>query len=584
MTALSGPDRLIRLADPASPRLREQVADLAGTTRRRLAEAVLDEAVGVAADFSTGLVERVVAWQASHRVRGDLPSRDRIGQVQCELTRGLEEMGDLAAAYEVAAAALAECPTDDRHRAERDQLSAAVLRLGRAVGAKRGDPLIAEAIASAMAGGAATGLEARVWAAVDLLGLPGRREAALSLIDQIAADLDSVQTLGQVGSQWRLLLAFHAGRAGYRVITQRLLAPLLDSADPGQRQAAQAVLYAVDGPQADTRLQVVIIEAELRAIPAEADEDRLRVHQTLGQDYAALGQYHQALGHGHQELALRNRILGATHPTTLETRGDIATWTGESGRYAEALSLAQDLLADSVQVLGADHLGTLTTRHNIASWTGECGDAVRALTLTQEVLPDLIRVLGPRHRFALAARANIARWIGVSEDPAKALQMLLRLIPVQAQVLGPGDPDTLSSRHNAAFWAGQCGNAAMALKLHQDLLPDRDRLLGPQHPYTLTTRNNIAFWTGMCGDPAKALRLHEELLPDRERVLGPDHPDTLTTRNNIAYWTGIRGDVVEALRMFEELLADRERVLGPDHPDTLATRNNIAYLAARSAT
>ena len=83
-------------------------------------------------------------------------------------------------------------------------------------------------------------------------------------------------------------------------------------------------------------------------MPAEADEDQLRVHQTLGQDYAIPpGTWPR-----HQELALRNRILGSTHSTTLETRGDIASWTGESGRYAEALHMAQALLPDLLHVLG----------------------------------------------------------------------------------------------------------------------------------------------------------------------------------------------------------------------------------------
>lgn len=49
----SGP--VVRLADPASPRLREQVADLAGAARYQLAEAVLDEAVSVAADPAADL-------------------------------------------------------------------------------------------------------------------------------------------------------------------------------------------------------------------------------------------------------------------------------------------------------------------------------------------------------------------------------------------------------------------------------------------------------------------------------------------------------------------------------------------------
>jgi Tetratricopeptide repeat len=431
---------LVRLADPASPRLREQVADLAGTTKRRLAEALLDEAISVAADPAAGLAERVVAWQAAHRVRGDLADRDRIGQVQCELIRGLEELGDPAAAYEVAAAALAECSSGDRCRAERDQLSAAVLRLALAVGARHDDPLIAETIASAVAGGAAVGLEARIWATVDLLGLPGRREAALSLIDEVTADLDTAKTLGQLGSQWRLLLAFHVGRTGYPATTRRLLVPLLDSVDPSQREAAQAVLYAVDGRQADIRLQVAILEAELRATPDDTDEDRLRLHHALARDYATLGEYHQALSNGHKELALQDRILGASHPSTLATRSDIAFWTGESGHDAEALHLAQELLPDLIRVLGPDDHRTLTVRGNIASWTGERGDADQALALYQEVLSDMIRVLGPRDRSVLAARANIARWTGISKDPAEALRMLLELLPVQVQILGRDDP------------------------------------------------------------------------------------------------------------------------------------------------
>lgn len=92
-------------------------------------------------------------------MRGDLAGRDRVGLEQCELTHGLEEMGDLAAAYEVAAAALAECPPGDLYLGERDQLSAAVLRLGRAVAARRDDPPVATAIASAVAGGVAAGME-----------------------------------------------------------------------------------------------------------------------------------------------------------------------------------------------------------------------------------------------------------------------------------------------------------------------------------------------------------------------------------------------------------------------------------------
>jgi len=487
---------LARLTDPASPRLAEQVEALAARTRRQLAAVVLEEAVGIARDPDATLVERVIARQAAHHVRGDLDARGQLTTVQCALIRGLERLGDPAAAYQVATAALAELPADEQDGEDRREILKAVLRLARTRPRQDQDPVIEEAIVLALAGGAVLGLEARVWAAVDLLDRPGRREAALKLADQVTAALAQRPSTEATANQWRLLLAFHAGRAGYPAISQRLLTPMINTGTTGEQEAAQAVLRAIGGPRADTRLQIIILEAELAARPHGADDDLLHLHSALAADYATLGDYRSALQHGRDELALRQRLQGPDHRQTLTTRGNIAFWTGECGDSAEALRLDRELLPDLVRVQGRDHPHTLTTRGNIAPWTGECGDSAEALRLLRELLPDLVRVQGRDH------------------------------------------PHTLRTRGNIAFWTGECGDSAEALRLSRELLPDLVRVQGRDRPETLTTRGNIAFWTGQCGDSAEALRLDRELLPDRVRVLGPDHPDTRTTRREIARLAG----------------------------------------------
>jgi hypothetical protein len=55
---------------------------------------------------------------------------------------------------------------------------------------------------------------------------------------------------------------------------------------------------------------------------------------------------------------------------------------------------------------GRDHPDTLDTRHNIARWTGEADDAPKALQLFRELVPDRERVLGRDHPDTLL-------WIGV---------------------------------------------------------------------------------------------------------------------------------------------------------------------------
>jgi hypothetical protein len=445
---------LARLTDPASPRMAEQVAALAARTRHQLAAVVLDEAVSVAGDPDATLVERVIARQAAHHVRGDLDTRGQLTQVQCALIRGLGKLGDQAAAYQVATEALAGLPADDRGGEDRREILKAVLRLARTRPRQDEDPLIEEAIALAAMSGAVLGLEARIWAAVDLLDRPGRREAALKLADQVTAELAQRPSTEAIANQWRLLLAFHAGRAGYPAISQRLLTPMINTAAIGQQEAAQAVLRAIGGPRADTRLQIIILEAELAARPHRADDDLLRLHSTLAADYGTLGDYRSALQHGVDELALRLRLQGPDHRQTLTARAWVAHWTGECGDSAEALRLYRELLPDRVRVLGPDHPETLNIRGNIAVWTGQRGDGAEALRLGRELLPDRVRVSGPDH------------------------------------------PGTLTTRGNIARWTAQCGNSAEARRLYRELLPDRVRVLGPDHPDTRATRREIARLAG----------------------------------------------------------------------------------------
>ena len=53
------------------------------------------------------------------------------------------------------------------------------------------------------------------------------------------------------------------------------------------------------------------------------------------------------------------------HADILDTRHNIALWTGEVGKPAEALRLFEELLSDEKRVLGPGHPDTLETRHNL---------------------------------------------------------------------------------------------------------------------------------------------------------------------------------------------------------------------------
>ena len=66
-------------------------------------------------------------------------------------------------------------------------------------------------------------------------------------------------------------------------------------------------------------------------------------------------------------LADEERVLGADHPDTLTTRGNLAAAYRAAGRKAEATTLLEQNLADLERVLGADHPATLSTRNTLAN-------------------------------------------------------------------------------------------------------------------------------------------------------------------------------------------------------------------------
>jgi tetratricopeptide (TPR) repeat protein len=552
------------LADPASPRCAEQAAAFSGRQHARLAGAVLVAAGQVAADSGTGLADRVVARQAVHRVRADLDPalRDQLPQIQCTLIRGLENLGDHEAAWQIAEESLAHTPKGNPGR---QALLMAYLRLARIrPPAGRGDPLAEEAISVALAAGAAIGLEARVWAAAALLGQDGNREQALALAGQVSAELETRSGLGEAGDQWRLLLAFAAGRAGRPAITQRLLAPMLSSNTASREKPAQAVLRAVDGPHADIRLQIILLQAELETTPAAVD-DQLRIHTALAAAYDNLGIYPQALGHGHQELALRLRLQRPDHPGTLVARNNIARWTGQCGDAAGALRLATALLPDMERVLGHDHPGTLATRDNIAGWTGQCGDAAGALRLFTALLPDVERVLGPDHPGALSTKGHLASLAGECGDAAGALRVVTALLPDMERVLGPDHPHTLATRDNITIWVGETQHGS-GDKLDKSSLGELGRL---------------ADEAAAAGDTATAVSYCEQMVSVAEGAFGPE--DILLTgylRRTASILAAAERDA-QAMEMLTRAVTINDRY-GAETAEAVDDLYNLAGLQERN--
>ncbi|MFI9384141.1 tetratricopeptide repeat protein, partial [Kutzneria sp. NPDC052558] len=82
-------------------------------------------------------------------------------------------------------------------------------------------------------------------------------------------------------------------------------------------------------------------------------------------------------------------------------------WRAETGDVAGAIAELERLLEDRQRVLGADHPDTLVTRGNLASWRAEAGDVAGAIAELERLLEDRQRVLGADHPSTLLTRNNL---------------------------------------------------------------------------------------------------------------------------------------------------------------------------------
>jgi hypothetical protein len=316
----------------------------------------------------------------------------------------------------VAETALGAIDRNDLSQATRDRLSVLLLRLTHLCGDATGAEHAAE-LAEAMDQGAIIGVEARIWTAVTLLAHPATRPAGARIADAVADALSrDQQMLERAGGRWRLLLAYHSGRAGYLTLAEELLAPLFGSDQELReyRDPAFHVLRAVSaGSGADLRLYRQALLGRYRKLDGECEpSERLVVVSALADVAGRLGAYAEAMRFEREELDLRFQLFPTDHPDTLTTRNNVASWTGEAGDPAGALQLFKELLPDHERVLGADHPDTLTVRSNVAASTGGAGDPAGALQLFKELLPDQERVLGADHPRTLATRRSIGRLHG----------------------------------------------------------------------------------------------------------------------------------------------------------------------------
>lgn len=245
-------------------------------------------------------------------------------------------------------------------------------------------------------------------------------------------------------------------------------------------------------------------------------------------------QYKEAEQQLQKSLAIREQVLGTTHPDTAEDcnlLGWLYTWQGE---YEKAFRLLQRSLAIREQTLGLAH------------------------PATAESLSNLGYLFVEQRKFE------------------KAEHLLQRALAIREQTLGPVHPATAESLHFLGWAYNEQGKYSEAEPYFRRALSIREQVLGPAHPDTLTDLFGLGWFYCKRGKFKEAELLFRQGLRIREQILGPIHPEMAEGYDSLGWACRCQGEYQEAEQLLRQALTIREQTLSASHPDTA---RNLLFLA-----
>lgn len=333
------------------------------------------------------------------------------------------------------------------------------------------------------------------------------------------------------------------------------LRKVLASADPG-----------VDGRQ--VRVVDVLTKASnlVRSDLADQPLVEAAVSHTIGLTLLELGAYEESRAPLERAAARTTEILGADHPTTLDSVNTLGRLLYKLGRYQEAAEIHRRVLERQRQLLGPEESTTLWTAYNLAKALDRLGAWDEAEALYRDILATRSRLLGHDHPDTLVAANSLSLFLSSSGRSAEAEALERSAVADLERVAGPDHPDTLRGRVNLVAILNHQQRFAEAEELAISTLPRLRPVLGGDHAETLGLSSSLADSLRGQGRTVEAETVDRQVLAARTEHLGPAHPDTIRSESDLGLDLLALGRLDEASRLLAGSLDRVRQVLPPDHP------------------
>ena len=247
------------------------------------------------------------------------------------------------------------------------------------------------------------------------------------------------------------------------------------------------------------------------------------------------GRLEEAEAKCREVLSAKRSVFGESHPTTLETVGNLALILRSRGRFHDAIQELTDNIEPSAQY--ADEAFVQIKLFSILSKVyKDVGYYDLAELLARDVLIASIRQFGVDDVFTLTRASDLA----VVLAKQKRLDFA----------------EELARRSNYLL----------------------EHLLGREHRYSLRASQRLAFINMLQGKLDDAAKRYERTRLALEDQLGQDNQNTLAAISGLGTTYLRQGRIEDGEAFLQKALKGQLAVLGDDHPDTLWTSEALKHL------
>jgi tetratricopeptide (TPR) repeat protein len=324
-------------------------------------------------------------------------------------------------------------------------------------------------------------------------------------------------------------------------------------------------------PDPDLKVRTALDRAAEKIDKRFADQPIVEasIQQTIGEAYYYLGLYSQALRHLERPHEIRRRLLGESHPATLDTVQVIGAVYMADGKLSEAEPLLLQAMNGFCAVKGAEDPLTLAATHAVAQLKvgqekmHEAEEILARLhdSYQRQTAPDLTGMLDVTNGLAAIYDAQM--------KPERAEQLLKPALRISTEALGTLHPTTLTVKNNLAMAYHSQGKRSEADQTLSEVLAARRSTLGPRHPETLYAMSLLGHYDVLENELDKAEPLLVEALAGCRTALDRNHETTDLALASLADLYARRRDLKKLGPVLMEAHQITRMRHGPDHGNTL---------------